>query len=424
MVKLLIIADDFTGALDTGVKFAESGASVRVVTDYEYDFRSVDKTVQVLVMDAETRHISKEEAYDRVYRITEKARQAEITYIYKKTDSALRGNIGSELTAVLDASGEKVLHFFPAFPKMGRTTRNGIHYIDGVPVRESVFGKDPFEPVVCSEISQIIAAQSRTPVHVVTDGRIVTGEERPVIAVYDAQSDEELRRLANVLNAEGGLGILAGCAGMAETLPKLLGLTGPAPKIPEFAPGFLVVCGSVNPITRSQLDYAQRHGFTRIYLTPGQKLEPEYFESEMGRARVRELTSQCQDSRRCILDTNDSPDGPDTLAYAKEHGISTETLRVRIAAALGYLVKQLVEGGVERTMLITGGDSLLGFMDQIQVYEMTPICEMAPGTVLSQFEIKGKTYQVISKSGGFGNERLMVELAEKIMGGKEEIALC
>lgn len=424
MVKLLIIADDFTGALDTGVKFAESGASVRVVTDYEYDFCSADKTAQVLVMDAETRHISKEKAYDRVYRITKRARQANIAYIYKKTDSALRGNIGSELTAVLDASGDKILHFFPAFPKMGRTTKNGIHYIDGIPVQESVFGKDPFEPVICSEVSRIIAAQSDIPVRVMTDGRIVADEKELVIAVYDAQTDEELRRLANVLNASGQLGILAGCAGMAEMLPGLLGLTGPAPKIPEFAPGLLVACGSVNPITRSQLDYAQQHGFQRIYLTPEQKLEPGYFESEMGRARVRELTRQCRRSFLCILDTNDSPDGPDTLAYAKEHGISTETLRVRIAATLGYLVEQLVDGGVEKTMLITGGDSLLGFMDQIQVYEMTPICEMAPGTVLSQFEIKGRNYHVISKSGGFGNERLMVELAEKIMGGKEEIALC
>ena len=33
MVKLLIIADDFTGALDTGVQFAARGAATRVITD-------------------------------------------------------------------------------------------------------------------------------------------------------------------------------------------------------------------------------------------------------------------------------------------------------------------------------------------------------------------------------------------------------
>ena len=41
MVKLLIIADDFTGALDTGVQFAAGGAETRVVTNTDYDFDSV-----------------------------------------------------------------------------------------------------------------------------------------------------------------------------------------------------------------------------------------------------------------------------------------------------------------------------------------------------------------------------------------------
>ena len=39
MITLLIIADDFTGALDTGVQFAAAGAGVRVVTDIRYDYR-------------------------------------------------------------------------------------------------------------------------------------------------------------------------------------------------------------------------------------------------------------------------------------------------------------------------------------------------------------------------------------------------
>lgn len=433
MVTLLIIADDFTGALDTGVKFAASGASVRVVTDYEYEFGRISGRVQVLVMDAETRHISSGEAYDRVYRIVKKAKQAGIAYIYKKTDSALRGNIGSELSAVLDASGSQVLHFLPAFPKMGRTTRRGVHYIDGVPVTESVFGKDPFEPVTCSDITQMIAVQSQAQVKVVPDGQVMALQRepgiqmpshQPFIAVYDAETDEELQRIAAGLFKAGQLTTIAGCAGMAETLPELLGLTGPAPSIPDFIPGFLVACGSVNPITRGQLDYAEEHGFKRIRLTPPQKLEPGYFETEVGRAKVRELVETVKGCPLCILDTNDLPGRQgesETLAYAGEHGIALEELRVRIATTLGYLVKELVDGGVESTMLITGGDSLLGFMNQIQVYEMTPICEMAPGTVLSQFEIKGRTYEVISKSGGFGEKELLSELAEKILKGKKEM---
>ena len=118
MVKLLIIADDFTGALDTGVQFAARGAATRVVTDLAYDFTLAD--AEVLVMVAETRHLPPEEAYDVVYRTARNAREAGIPYIYKKTDSALRGNIGSELTAVMDAAGSDTIAFLPAFPKMGR----------------------------------------------------------------------------------------------------------------------------------------------------------------------------------------------------------------------------------------------------------------------------------------------------------------
>ena len=63
MITLLIIADDFTGALDTGVQFAAAGAGVRVVTDIRYDYRKSQPGVRVLVMDAETRHLDGRAAY-------------------------------------------------------------------------------------------------------------------------------------------------------------------------------------------------------------------------------------------------------------------------------------------------------------------------------------------------------------------------
>lgn len=431
MVTLLIIADDFTGALDTGVKFAASGAAVRVVTDYDYEFGRAGDGVDVLVFDAETRHISSRDAYDRVFRIVKKAKKAGIPHIYKKTDSALRGNIGSELSAVLDATGASVLPFLPAFPKMGRTTINGIHYIDGIPVAKSVFGRDPFEPVVCSSISEMIKIQSRVNVRVISNGEVLKGNENPmteikspVLAVYDGQTDEELKKVTEKLYEAGELGIMAGCAGMAEALPNLLGLKGAPPKIPKFVPKFLVACGSVNPITKVQLDYAEQHGFQRIRLTPKEKLEPGYFDTQAGKERLRAVLEQYQSSKLSILDTNDGEGLPDTLTYAKSQGLGLEELRVNIASTLGYLLKVLVESGVESTMLITGGDSLLGFMNQIQADEMTPVCEMAPGTVLSQFEIHGRMYKVISKSGGFGARTLFMELAEMILKGKEEEIIC
>ena len=102
MILLLIIADDFTGALDTGVQFAAHGIRTRVVVDPEVDFAAQE--AQVLVIDTETRHLPASKAYEVVAGLTRRALDAGVRYIYKKTDSALRGNIGAELTAVFKAS--------------------------------------------------------------------------------------------------------------------------------------------------------------------------------------------------------------------------------------------------------------------------------------------------------------------------------
>ena len=52
MITLLIIADDFTGALDTGVQFAAAGTVVSLFTDTGYVYRNADEGVRFLVMDA------------------------------------------------------------------------------------------------------------------------------------------------------------------------------------------------------------------------------------------------------------------------------------------------------------------------------------------------------------------------------------
>jgi len=424
MVELLIIADDFTGALDTGVQFAASGAITRVLTNSESKIENIDESVQVLVMNAESRHLSAKDAYEIVYKYVKQANELGIPYIYKKTDSALRGNIGSELTAVIKATNEQVLHFLPALPKMNRTTRDGIHYIDNIPVHESVFGRDPFEPVIHSYIPDMVAVQSEMPVAVVKKGRTLADINEPTIAVYDVASDEELQEIALSLYQNTKLKIMAGCAGFAAVLPKLLNIEGKKHSIPEFKSRFLVICGSVNPITKSQLDYAETHGFDRIRLTPEQKLCDGYMESEEGQKAIETWKNICLNTNKCIIDTNDLPGTNETFTYAKQHSISLDQVRSKISSILGWIVKELITSGIESTIMLTGGDTLLGFMSQIKTHEMTPICEIAPGTVFSSIEFEGKSYEVISKSGGFGEESLLVTLADLIVEGKEEKAIC
>lgn len=410
MIQILMIADDFTGALDTGVQLASTGAKTRVITSSPSNLRENCRDAEVLVVDAETRHLPQQEAFDVVKGIVRQAIQMGIPHIYKKTDSALRGNIGAELEAVMQASGEKQLPFVPAFPQIGRTTLGGTHYIEGVPVAESVFGQDPFEPVRHSRISDLIAEQSRLPVYNAAPGQRLSSSEEGIL-VYDAERIEDLDLTGKMLAEIGKVHILAGCAGFGAILPGLLGIgNGSLASCPPLSERLLVVCGSVNPITLAQLDEAERAGFLRFRLTSEQKLEVGYWQSEKGTADLEQLRALLEKHPKMIIDVNE-PNGCDqTSAYARQHQMELSQIRVRISQAIGNIVSGLFSSPALGTLLVTGGDTLLQCMETMGVKEMEPVCELASGVVLSRFTYNGYTRQVISKSGGFGSPTLFVEL--------------
>ena len=413
MIQLLIVADDFTGGLDTGVQFAEKGISTRVVTNPDVDFDQAARGSQVLVVVAETRHLPAGEAYRMVYDVVKKGVRLHIPYIYKKTDSALRGNIGAELTAALDASGAKTLSFLPAMPGLNRVTRGGIHYIDGVPVAESVFGRDPFEPVRKSSVSELLALQSRVPARNAAPDAVGGGEG---ILIVDAETDDDLLRAGRSLREKGLLRVMAGCAGFAAMLPELLALSAEdRPVAPLSGEGLFVLCGSVNPITQRQLRYAEDCGFARIHIRPEQKMDERYFDTPAGEQALTAWREANERSPWLILDANDSrDDNAESAAYAARAGLTMEDVRQRISGALGHILPAILASRVNKVMLITGGDTLLQCMNYMGVWEMEPMYQVFPGIVLSRFEAGGVPRYVITKSGGFGQETLLCDLQDMI----------
>lgn len=413
MILLLVIADDFTGALDTGVQFASFGVKTQVTVDCNVQFDNYDTTV--LVVDTETRHLSSIEAYKSVFQLVKRAKEAGIQYIYKKTDSALRGNIGAELEAVINASGCNKLPFIPAFPQIDRITKDGVHYIDGIPVTESPFGKDPFEPVKHDKIVELIGEQSRIKCESISLDTYTSLSMKEGILIFDCVSTQELDDIGTILigNKET---IFAGCAGFGEILPKLLNIpTTEIVTIPKLKPHFLVVCGSVNPITLQQIDQAEKYGFYRIRLTPKQKLLIDYWSSEEGKQDITIIEKILMEYPLCVIETNDEGGNQLTANYANELGIDLETVRVRISSNLGQLVNQLFTNCSLGTLLLTGGDTLLQCMNSIGVHELEPICELEKGIVLAKFTYKECTRYIITKSGGFGQENLLINLANNIL---------
>ena len=410
---LLIIADDFTGALDTGVQFAARVIKTRVVVGA--DAALTHQNADVLVVDTETRHLPAAQAYAAVEGLVQRAKYAGFAYLYKKTDSALRGNVGAELAALLSASSSRQLAFLPAFPQMNRVTKNGEQYIDGVPVTESPFGVDPFEPVRHATVIDLLAEQTDLPAAsfpaLAADGSVPAEDG---ILVFDAATVDELRSTGRALLNNGGLRVLAGCAGFGAVLPELLGLGGADVTCPALDPRLLVICGSVNAITLAQLDKAEQAGFTRLRLTPHQKLMPDYWRSADGRMTLDHIEETLAAHPYNIIETNDEGGNEPTAAAADALGLTREAMRVRIASGVGQLVGALFASPAVGTLLLTGGDTLLQCMNSVGVHELEPICEMERGVVLARFGCGGTTRYVITKSGGFGQADLLTALAKRI----------
>lgn len=414
MVKMLIIADDFTGALDTGIQFAKKGIITQVVIGSQTELR-VSETARVLVVDLETRPMKAEDAYRAVYNLTKWAVRSTIPIIYKKTDSALRGNVGAELSAVVDASEEN-LYFIPAFPDIGRITLKGIHYIGDVPLEKSAFKEDPFEPVHSSYLPAILGAYAKNKVKCIgrMEGKETYIKEKKKIIIFDAGSNKDIEVRIKELKEERKLSFLAGCAGFAAFLPPVLGLEGVVYRKYEKKKGLYVACGSLNPITREQVMYAEQKGFLRISLTPRQKLDTEYYETEEGKEFLEKVYRQCIFNPRIIVDTFDKRE-EETKKYAETMGIDPEEIRFSITKCHSMIVRYLIEKGVDYTIFMTGGDTLMGLMKMVENPEFIPVCELSQGVVLSRLKWRDKILQIVSKSGGFGSVNVMTEIADKLV---------
>ncbi|MGB8451982.1 MAG: four-carbon acid sugar kinase family protein [Anaerocolumna sp.] len=422
MIKLLLISDDFTGALDTGIQFAQYGVYTKIITNSNSNSNSnsnteedlfVENGAEVLVIDAETRHLSCEQAYKIVYDLAKSAVLAGVSHIYKKTDSGLRGNIGSELKALLDASGENFLPFIPAYPQMNRVTIQGYHYVDGQLIRESVFGKDPFEPVISSEVRKLFDYKNTRIELLGQRESYNTDFEIPTIGIFDAESDDDIQNIAEYLNNKNQLKIMAGCAGFASFLPKLLNFKKREIKIPVPDQSMLVMCGSVNPISKNQIEYAEKKGFGRIVLTPKQQLEEDYLPSQEGTLWIESLENAFAEYPVVMLDTGISELNTGNTYIYKNH-MDLHEVRARIASTLGEIIKKLLDINSGHTLMIIGGDTLLGFFNQIQCNEIFPVCELEAGTVLSYINYKNQKLWIISKSGGFGKQDIIYRIARKL----------
>lgn len=417
-MKMLLIADDFTGALDTGVKLSKVGLSTAIITPDEINNPQITDHTDVIVVNTETRHAPAQIAYEKVYQIVAKVfeneKNRDVCY-YKKTDSLLRGNVGAELKALMDATRQQTLSFAPAFPGQMRTTLRGIQYLAGKPIDE--VPADPYEPVGTADVVKVIAAQCDYDVEVVETGSCFEDaaqhEGRKRILVFDAETNEDLKRIGQQLAGAGLMKLTAGCAGFASVLPEVLQMPCRRNVLPARDERLLFVCGSINPVTQSQIRYAQQNGFDRLNLSAEIPLKDE--------KQVQEIVQSILPAvrrGRMILDTNDLHQNETLLGEAVEKGKDILKLRQEIVRSLGRIVQCIREVAPEVIPVFAGGDTLAGFLSLMEYTHITPVCEVLSGCVLSTISTGTSSFPIISKSGGFGEEELFVRLISEMEGEK------
>ena len=292
---------------------------------------------------------------------------------------------------------------------MRRTTKGGTQYIDGVPVSESAFGRDPFEPVRHSYIPDIIAEQSEVEVRLASEAASPYGRQ---ITVYDASTEEDLAEVAARLKAKGCT-LAAGCAGLAAHLGVFIELPKGKARSPRKTKGMFVVCGSLNPISEAQILHAEAAGFKRISLTPEQKLREDYLTSENGREWLASLKEACLSDSPVIVDGFGCvEDGASSMPEERD---KVEELRQRVARRLGEIMYAWFGFGLDHTLVTIGGDTLAGFMKKAGCSELTPVCELSDGVVCSTLALGRREVQIVSKSGGFGYDAVLNDIASQLL---------
>lgn len=403
-MKLFVCADDLTGTLDTGVQFTRMGLGIQVCTS-----RPESGTEEVTAFDTESRQSSPGEAYEKVFHAFRAAGQAGAGLFYKKTDSALRGNIGAELSAAMDALGRDTMCFIPAFPRMGRTTEGGKCLVNGTELQKSIFGSDPLDPATTAEISAILqrtAGLNTVTVPSAKDWPSLRGKAGPgkTVFVFDARTDEDLRGIADALALTGDTTLLAGCAGFAAQYERILGAVpaeaeqeSPLPK----TGGLIVICGSVNPVTGQQLDRAEQAGFARIRLPEELKRCGDPTEFPGWRAFLDALFSKADHEKHLIVESL----GP-------VPGQAPEQTAAYVRLILGALGRELISRFPGRTFCLTGGDTLMSVLDGWEGSSLSPIREFGKGAVVVRMHCPAGTISAVTKSGGFGESDLLIRLAE------------
>ncbi|MEH3063145.1 MAG: Hrp-dependent type III effector protein [Methylobacterium radiotolerans] len=354
MTRLRLIADDLTGTLDTAAGFTGLCGAIPVAWP---ELLAGDGS-GCLAIDSGTREVSAAEADRIVGALAPRLDGADIAF--KKVDSLLRGPWAAELAAVLRTGTWGRCVVAPAFPYQGRRTEGG---------RQLARRGAGFEPV-SGDIAEGLRAVGLPARRAdVSDGPVAG------VAVYDAASDADLARVADL--GGGGPVLWCGSGGLAAALARGVA----APGDDRLAGPVLGLFGSDRPETAAQLAACGAHHLV--------------------------LSARHPDHAGAVAARLDR-DGVVLASLALPEGTGREEAAARIAQTFAQVVDRVPRPG---TLLVAGGETLKALCLALSVARLDVTGQITPG--LPRSTLRGGRWDglaVVSKSGAFGTEGVWRDL--------------
>ena len=376
-MDLLVAADDRTGALETAATLADRLGTPIAVSAWRSlpGTGTAGSSDAVAVIDLGTRHLSPAEARARVSELAVSGRLAH------KLDSTLRGNWPDELAAYAE---RRPVLLVPALPEQGRMCVDGVVLQHGRPVHEGDAGSDVRRRVTSSRPADLLRGAGVHQVVELADRERIQGWlDHPVgVAVADAATDDDIDAAVAAWTAGRDDVLLAGTSAVIGAVAPDHGTAGRGSVIegPVIEGPILVVCGSVHPAARAQLAAAERSGITVTTIA-----------DHLTARRLREV-------------------GVLVLATEIPVGDVDEPLAVAAATALAGGVADLRREVALGALVVVGGDTAAAVFGDSAVSVRGTV---APGTAWA--EVGGFDVPVITRSGGFGSERALVDLVRSTL---------
>ncbi len=416
-MKMGVVADDVTGSNDIGIMFAKSDYLTHIYSFEDTSSFAVPKAElrapDVLILDTNSRLDPPEVAYNKVFAATRELQQADCRQFHKKTCSVFRGNIGAEFDAMLDALGLEFAVVVLGFPKNGRTTLDGIHYVHGKKLEDSEFRRDPIHPMKRSDLVGILQSQTKRNVGLLNHKIVDQGVDRLreeiqrmraqcQYLIVDVTDQSALGTIAQAVHDEP---VLCGSSAIAEELPAVWGPLQSREQTQDLPPlkemGILIVAGSLMPQTAAQIEHLEQKGAPRVVLDTSR-----LFNSAQHETHIVSLSTAISTSLRAGNDTifhspNNAHALETTHQAAMAHSISGSDVSRLVSEALAEVTAQVLADTDQNRLIVAGGETSAAVCARLAIHGMRVWKEIQPG-LPSCMSLNDPPRLLVLKSGSFG----------------------